>query len=90
MGAVNLVTKYMEKAEKLFLSRFLLVQSAPRPLSSTSLTEKSALPAGQLEPSAHTLRPEQIPPVVLRQLADDVVMLLLPSKGQVRQGGSSN
>lgn len=42
MGAGNLVTKYMEKAEKLLLPCFLLVKSALRTLSFMSLPEKSA------------------------------------------------
>lgn len=55
------------------------------------LPGKSALPADRALRAICTytiLRPEQIPPVVPRQLADDIVRLLLTSKGQVRQGGS--
>ncbi|KAK4826658.1 hypothetical protein QYF61_010643 [Mycteria americana] len=53
----------------------------------------TALPTDRaLKPSAHTqsMRPEEIPPMVPRQLADVVVKLLLPSKGQVSQGGSDD
>lgn len=53
MGAGNLVTKYMEKAEKLPLSCFLPVKSVPGLLSSTSLLEKSALRADRAL-GAHT------------------------------------
>lgn len=71
---------------------FLLVKSALRPLQEPTrkVCRSTASPTGRaLKPSAHTqsVRPEEIPPIVSRQLADAVVRLLLPSKGQVSQRG---
>lgn len=57
MGAGNLVIKYMEKAEKIPLS-FLLVKSVPRPVSSTSLPEKSVLHAESNWSHLHIHNPE--------------------------------
>lgn len=89
MGAGNLVTKYMEKSRQITFVLLFTSKICSQASQLHKLTRKSALPADRALEAICTytiLRVGQIPPVVPRQLADDVVRLLLPSKGQVRQG----